>query len=155
MLIREQGYLIKLMRLERSPGTRRNRHTVIGVFRANEEVPPQLLDTLDAEERTTLERWLAAWQQAQGLTRTHPALAQHSSSSSPSRPHSTLPQTLSSDEADRLWRQCGTSVQNLLCTADAPPAREHDSAPPLLERDSAEPFARSESDLDIVTHSKT
>jgi hypothetical protein len=59
MLIREQGSLVKLMRSERDPVSRRPRHSVIGTFRQADGPAKTLLALLDDDERAALTRWLS------------------------------------------------------------------------------------------------
>ncbi|WP_196799153.1 hypothetical protein [Burkholderia cepacia] len=71
MLIREQGRLIKVLRVDhpkQSSVTRRPREHVIGTFRADQPVPDALLDAMTRDERTALERWLMAYRESLGST---------------------------------------------------------------------------------------
>ena len=78
MLIREQGRLIKLLRVEppRRPSIRGGaRECVIGTFRADEPVPTGLIDTLSRDERKLLERWLEAYRESKARNQVRPVLA--------------------------------------------------------------------------------
>ncbi len=78
MLIREQGRLIKLLRVEppKRPSIRaRMRECVIGTFGADEPVPTGLLDTLSRDERKLLERWLEAYRESKARDQVRPVLA--------------------------------------------------------------------------------
>ncbi|QRR11820.1 hypothetical protein FPJ27_37090 (plasmid) [Burkholderia sp. MS455] len=75
MLIREQGRSIKLIRTMRGVGARRLRQVVIGAFRADEDVPPELLEQLDRNERRELSVWLGAWRDSQAMAQVRLVLA--------------------------------------------------------------------------------
>uniref|UniRef100_UPI003BEF368D hypothetical protein n=1 Tax=Burkholderia arboris TaxID=488730 RepID=UPI003BEF368D len=75
MLIREQGRLVKVLRLKYSDATKRNRHVVIGAFRVDEGVPPELIELLARSERRELLQWLAAYRDSQAMARTRTVLA--------------------------------------------------------------------------------
>uniref|UniRef100_UPI003BEF312C hypothetical protein n=1 Tax=Burkholderia arboris TaxID=488730 RepID=UPI003BEF312C len=107
MLIREQGRLIKVLRVE--PAKRpsaRPREQVIGTFRADAPVPAQLLDVLTRDERSALARWLAVYRESQARTQARPVLA-----SAPAQLESLVSalevaaDTLSATDADQLWAQ--------------------------------------------------
>lgn len=68
MLIREQGRLIKVLRVnppKRSSGRVRSREHVIGTFHADGPIPAALFDALTRDERKELARWLAAYRESQ------------------------------------------------------------------------------------------
>jgi len=75
MLIREQGRSIKLLRVTRSGDARRPRQIVIGTFRADEDVPTELLERLDRNERRELSSWLVAWRGSQAMARAREVFA--------------------------------------------------------------------------------
>ncbi|MDR6504212.1 hypothetical protein J2785_007409 [Burkholderia ambifaria] len=94
MLIREQGRLIKVLRVEppKQPPTRgRRREHVLGTFRADEPIPPALLDALTRDERRALARWLAVYRESQARTDARPVLA----------------------DADQLWAQLHAIARTL------------------------------------------
>ncbi|WP_156444467.1 hypothetical protein [Burkholderia sp. MSMB1826] len=78
MLIREQGRLIKVLRVDpskQSSARTRRREQVIGTFRANEPVPSAILDAMTRDERKALSRWLAVYRESQARTQARPVLA--------------------------------------------------------------------------------
>lgn len=75
MLIREQGSLIKVLRVAppgHSSAKTRPREQVIGTFRADEPVPATLLDVMTCDEREALARWLAVYQHSRWRTSSPP-----------------------------------------------------------------------------------
>ncbi|WP_175672705.1 hypothetical protein [Burkholderia ambifaria] len=62
MLIREQGSMVKLLRVERLGVSQRASSTFIGEFKASEGIPPSLIILLTSDEISSLERWLSAYQ---------------------------------------------------------------------------------------------
>lgn len=106
MLIREQGRSIKLLRVTRSGDTRRHRQIVIGTFRADEDVPADLLERLDRNERRELSSWLVAWRDSQAMARAREVFA-----SAPAHLDElvaaldTAAGLLAPAEADVLWRK--------------------------------------------------
>ncbi len=61
MLIREQGSMVKLLRVKRLAGTQRTSSVFIGEFKASEGIPPSLVILLTSDEISSLERWLSAY----------------------------------------------------------------------------------------------
>ncbi|WP_155630675.1 hypothetical protein [Burkholderia territorii] len=75
MLIREQGRLIKVLRVndpDRSSAKARPRERVIGMFRADEPIPAALLDSMTYDEHKALIRWLIVYQESEALTDERP-----------------------------------------------------------------------------------
>ncbi|MBK1902225.1 MULTISPECIES: hypothetical protein [Burkholderia cepacia complex] len=117
MLIRHQGNLIKVLRVEppTQPPTRgRRREHVLSTFRADEPIPPELLDALSRDERKSLERWLAVYQE--GLARTD---ARRVVATAPAQLESLVSalevaaDTLSAADADHLWTQLQAIARTL------------------------------------------
>ncbi|OUE41696.1 hypothetical protein BZY94_23785 [Burkholderia territorii] len=84
MLIRKQGRVVKLVRLEPSRGSAavgRSREgarcvrRVVGSFRVDEPVPRMLLQVLSRAERQTLSCWMAVYREEQARARALPVLA--------------------------------------------------------------------------------
>jgi hypothetical protein len=114
MLIREQGRLIKMMRVERSSETRRNRHKVIGAFRVDGGVPASLLDALENEERRVLSRWLATYQESQDRARAQAELVQAAGQlEALVAALAVAADALSPADADHIWLQLKAIAQNL------------------------------------------
>lgn len=117
MLIREQGRLIKVLRVAPStqPPTRgRRREHVLGTFRADEPIPAELLDILSSDERKALGRWLEVYQESQRRTEARTALA-----AAPANLESLVSaleaaaDTLSAADADRMWAQLQAIARTL------------------------------------------
>ncbi|WP_230949022.1 hypothetical protein [Burkholderia diffusa] len=114
MLIRELGRTITLLRPEHSGKTGRQRHIVIGTFRADQGVPTELLGQLNRNERRELSVWLAAWHDSQAIARARVVLAQ-----APSRLDELVAaleiasETLARSEADALWQQLQAIARGL------------------------------------------
>ncbi|KML57066.1 hypothetical protein VL15_15235 [Burkholderia cepacia] len=117
MLIREQGNLIKVLRVEppKQPPTRgRRREHVLGTFRADEPIPPALLDALTRDERKALARWLAVYRESQARTHARPVLA-----AAPVQLESLVSaleaaaDTLSAADADQMWVQLQAIARTL------------------------------------------
>ncbi|WP_065504177.1 hypothetical protein [Burkholderia stabilis] len=117
MLIREQGRLIKVLRVEspKRPSIRaRARESVIGTFRADEPIPAALLDTLTRDERKVLARWLEVYRESQARNQACPVLA-----SAPVQLETLVgalevaADTLSSAEADQIWAQLHAIARTL------------------------------------------
>ncbi|EKS9798955.1 hypothetical protein QDD76_004948 [Burkholderia cepacia] len=106
MLIREQGRQVKLLRVQRSTETGRNRQLLIGAFRAGDEVPRALLELLSVEEHTSLNRWLAVYHASSELARARPTLASASAQlEGIVTAIDTAADTLTPAAADQLWAQ--------------------------------------------------
>ncbi|MEQ5844424.1 MULTISPECIES: hypothetical protein [Paraburkholderia] len=123
MLIRERGKLITLLRpqkTEQGGASSRARHVVMGVFRVDDEVPVEVLETLSRDERRTLAEWLKAYQRSQTL-----AQAQVSLRSAPAQLDelvsalATAAELLQPDRADHMWQQI-TAIARLLRRAGHP-----------------------------------
>ncbi|MBR8186547.1 hypothetical protein C6Q14_27275 [Burkholderia ambifaria] len=117
MLIREQGSLIKVLRVEppkQPPSRGRRREHVLGTFRADEPIPPALLDALTRDERKALARWLAVYRESQARTDARPVLA-----AAPAQLESLVSalevaaDTLSAADADQLWAQLQAIARTL------------------------------------------
>ncbi|HHY6930507.1 hypothetical protein QZM43_32540 [Burkholderia orbicola] len=114
MLIREQGRSIKLIRTVRGVDTRRLRQVVIGAFRAGEDVPAELLERLDRNERRELAVWLAAWRDSQAIAQARLVLA-----NAPGRLDELVTALaaaagdLAPAEADMLWEKLHVIARSL------------------------------------------
>ncbi|RQT22189.1 hypothetical protein [Burkholderia contaminans] len=117
MLIREQGRFIKVLRVEppTQPPTRgRRREHVLGTFRVDEPIPPELLGALSRDERKSLERWLAVYRDSQARRDARTALA-----TAPTHLESLVSalevaaDTLSAADADHLWTQLQVIARTL------------------------------------------
>lgn len=117
MLIREQGNLIKVLRVEppKQPRARgRRREHVLGTFRADEPIPPELLAALTPDEREGLARWLSVYREGQARTEARAMLA-----SAPAQLESLVgalevaAATMSAAEADRVWAQLQAIARTL------------------------------------------
>ncbi|KWH59324.1 hypothetical protein [Burkholderia cepacia] len=117
MLIREQGRLIKVLRVAppTQPPTRgRRREHVLGTFRADGPIPAQLLDALSRDERKALARWLEVYREGQRRTDARTTLA-----AAPAHLESLVSalelaaDTLSVAEADHLWSQLQAIARTL------------------------------------------
>ncbi|WP_175657441.1 hypothetical protein [Burkholderia ambifaria] len=84
MLIRKQGRIVRLVRIEPSKGAAtagRSRdcgqgvRRVVGAFHIDEPVPPTLLNALSRDERRTLSCWMAVYREEQARARAVPVLA--------------------------------------------------------------------------------
>ncbi|VWC91593.1 hypothetical protein BCO18430_03283 [Burkholderia contaminans] len=105
MLIRHKGNLIKVLRVEppkASPTRGRRREHVLGTFRADEPIPPELLDALSRDERRSLERSLAVYRESQARTTLAAAPANLESLVSALEVAADM---LSAADADHLWSQ--------------------------------------------------
>ncbi|KVD51220.1 hypothetical protein WS61_03070 [Burkholderia sp. ABCPW 11] len=109
MLIREQGRLIKVLRVDpskQSSARTRRREQVIGTFRANEPVPSAILDAMTRDERKALSRWLAVYRESQARTQARPVLACAAGQlETLVSALEVAADTLSSADADQLWEQ--------------------------------------------------
>ncbi|WP_050805947.1 hypothetical protein [Burkholderia ambifaria] len=123
MLIRKQGRLVKLVRVEsstgsaraaRTPQRRRGKRHVLGSFRVEEPVPAALLDMLTREERRTLTCWMAVYREEEARARALPVLA-----GAPEQFDTIIAaleaaaDTLSVEEADCLWAQLKVIARTL------------------------------------------
>ncbi|RXV64196.1 hypothetical protein D1006_41130 [Burkholderia stabilis] len=117
MLIREQGRLIKVLRVEppTQPPTRgRRREHVLGTFRADGPIPAALLDGLSRDERKALAGWLAVYRESQRRTDARTTLA-----TAPTHLESLVSalevaaDTLSAAEADQMWVQLQAIARTL------------------------------------------
>jgi len=132
MLIREHGGSIKLLRTERRVGTRRTRQTVIGVFRAHEGVPAELLELLDRDERRELSVWLSAWRDSQTM-----ALARAVFAGAPARLDELVTALdaaaglLSPADADVLWHKLQVIARSLRRGGHPRPKRTPSPPAPL------------------------
>ncbi|WP_333967647.1 hypothetical protein [Burkholderia orbicola] len=117
MLIREQGNLIKVLRVEppKQPRARgRRRAHVLGTFRADEPAPHELLAVLTPDEREALASWLSVYREGQARTEVRAMLA-----SAPAQLESLVSalevaaDTMSADEADRVWAQLQAIARTL------------------------------------------
>lgn len=130
MLIREQGRSIKLIRTVRDIGSRRLRQTVIGAFRADEDVPPELLDQMDRNERRELAVWLAAWRDSQAMAQARLVLA-----NAPGRLDELVTAldaaagSLAPAEADMFWDKLHVIARSLRRAGHPRPKRR----PPALQ----------------------
>lgn len=142
MLIRKQGRVVKLLRVEPSKGSttgariRRGgsgRRHVIGSFRVDEPVPSGLLAALTREERMTLACWLTAFREDQARVRALPILAgAHEQFEAIIAALEAAADALSVEEADRLWSQLKAIERTLKRAGHARPrrARRAHVAPP-------------------------
>ncbi|KVC50357.1 hypothetical protein [Burkholderia diffusa] len=109
MLIREQGHLIKVLRVDpskQSSARTRRREQVIGTFHANEPVPSSILDAMTRDERKALSRWLAVYRESKARTRARPVLACAAAQlETLVSALEVAADTLSSADADQLWDQ--------------------------------------------------
>ncbi|KUY85251.1 hypothetical protein WS50_27260 [Burkholderia territorii] len=117
MLIREQGCLIKVLRVEppTQPPTRgRRREYVLGTFRADGPIPAQLLEALSRDERKVLAHWLGVYRESQRRTDARTTLA-----TAPTHLESLVSalevaaDTLSAAEADQMWVQLQAIARTL------------------------------------------
>ncbi|WP_175978113.1 hypothetical protein [Burkholderia sp. BCC1047] len=117
MIIREQGRIIKVLRVEppKQPPTRgRRREHVLGTFCADEPVPTELFNALTRDERKALARWLAVYRESQARTQARPLRA-----GAPEQLESLVgalevaADTLSSADADQLWAQLQAIARTL------------------------------------------
>ncbi|HDR9511571.1 hypothetical protein C5615_35285 [Burkholderia cepacia] len=117
MLIREQGRLIKVLRVEppTQPPTRgRRREHVLGTFRADGPIPAALLDALSRDERKALARWLAVYRESLRRTDARTTLA-----TAPTHLESLVSalevaaDTLSAVDADQMWVQLQAIARTL------------------------------------------
>ena len=117
MLIREQGRLIKVLRVEppTPPRTRgRRREHVLGTFRADGPIPAQLLDALSRDERKALARWLAVYRESLRRADARTTLA-----TAPTHLESLVSalevaaDTLSAVDADQMWVQLQAIARTL------------------------------------------
>ncbi|WP_175719012.1 hypothetical protein [Burkholderia anthina] len=117
MLIRHQGNLIKVLRVEpptHLPTRGCRREHVLSTFRADEPKLPELLDALSRDERKSLERWLAFYQE--GLARPD---ARRVVATAPAQLESLVSalevaaDTLSAADADHLWAQLQAIARTL------------------------------------------
>ncbi|ERJ33378.1 hypothetical protein L810_4287 [Burkholderia sp. AU4i] len=140
MLIREQGRFIKVLRVEppTQPPTRgRRREHVLGTFRADEPIPPELLGALSHDERKSLERWIAVYKESQARTDARRTLA-----AAPANLASLVSalevaaDTLSAADADHLWMQLQTIARTLKRAGHPRPRTERrPPAPPPGQQD--------------------
>lgn len=123
MLIRKQGRLVKLVRIEppkgaaavaqSQPGGRGVRR-IVGSFRVDEPVPPALLQELNRDERRTLACWMGVYQEDKARARAQPVLA-----GAPAQLDAIVSalevaaDTLSAADADGLWAQLQAIAQML------------------------------------------
>lgn len=106
MLIRQQGRVIKLLRLEAVPGTGLTHQVPVGIFRADDGVPSQLLSQLTHKERRTLSEWLGAYQEKQARAKARPVLTRAQSQlEAIVAALDVAADTLSPADADILWNQ--------------------------------------------------
>ncbi len=129
MLIREQGSLIKVMRVEpfRQPFAKgRWRECVLGTFRGDEPIPPELIAALTRDEREALARWLSVYRESQRRSMLAAAPVQLESLVSALE---VAAATLSAAEADRVWAQLQAIVRIFVTAAPAVHAREAHSDP--------------------------
>ncbi|OXJ06656.1 hypothetical protein [Burkholderia sp. HI2500] len=132
MLIREHGGSIKLLRAERRVGTRRARQIVIGVFRAQEGVPAELLELLDRNERRELSVWLSAWRDSQTIARARAVFA-----GAPARLDELVTALdaaaglLTPADADVLWRKLQVIARSLRRGGHPRPKRAPSQPTPL------------------------
>ncbi|MCA8093467.1 hypothetical protein LGM65_21690 [Burkholderia anthina] len=117
MIIREQGRLIKVLRVEpptQPPIRGRRREHVLGTFRADEPIPPELLDALSRDERKALARWLAVHQESRARADARTTLAV-----APAQLESLVStlgvaaDTLSPADTDHLWTQLQAIARTL------------------------------------------
>lgn len=142
MLIRKQGRLVKLVRVETSKGPAtaarshqrsRGRRHVVGSFRIDEPMPAGLLEALTREERRTLACWMAVYREDEARARALPVLA-----GVPAQFDGIITaleaaaDTLSVEEADRLWTQLKAIARTLKRAGHTSPraARRASAAPP-------------------------
>ncbi|WP_196217382.1 hypothetical protein [Burkholderia pseudomallei] len=133
MLIRKQGRLVKLLRVEPPRGSTTvararqggsGRRHVIGSFRVDEPVPSGLLAALTREERRTLACWLTVYREDQARVRALPILAE-----APEQFEAIIAaleaaaDALSVEEADRLWFQLKAIERTLKRAGHARPRR--------------------------------
>ncbi|QTO23337.1 hypothetical protein [Burkholderia seminalis] len=140
MLIREQGRLIKVLRVEppKAPPSRgRRREHVLGTFRSDEPIPPHLLDALTRDERKALARWLAVYRESQARVDARTTLAV-----APALLESLVSalevaaDTLSAAEADHLWAQLQAIARTLKRAGHPRPrAARRPPAPPPGQQD--------------------
>lgn len=123
MLIRKQGRLVKLVRVEPSKGAAAvarmhqgssGRRRVIGSFRVDEPLPAGMLDALTREERKALACWMAVYRDEEARARALPVLA-----GAPEQFEVIIAaleaaaDVLSVEEADRLWTQLKAIARTL------------------------------------------
>ena len=130
MLIREQGRIIQLIRVERTPGAMRTTQRVIGTFRREAGPNKTLLATLTADERTTLNRWLIARHQLhhrQALDQALPCLAELAAAID------AAAEQLSPTDARAIWKELDTVARVLKRVGYSRPARQPASpaTPPM------------------------
>ncbi|WP_027811139.1 hypothetical protein [Burkholderia cenocepacia] len=131
MLIREQGNLIKVLRVgpPKQPRARgRRREHVLGTFRADEPISPELLAALTPDEREAL----AVYREGQARTEARAMLA-----SAPAQLESLVSalevatDTLSVADADHLWTQLQTIARTLKCAGHPRPRAARRPPAPL------------------------
>ncbi|MET3449734.1 hypothetical protein [Ralstonia sp. 1138] len=125
MLVREQGRTIQLIRVERTPGAMRTTQRVIGTLPSK-----TLVAALTADERTTLERWLAARHQQhhrQALDQALPCLAEHAAAID------VAAEQFSPTDAHAIWKELDTLTRVLKRVDYSRPARQPASpaTPPM------------------------
>ncbi|MEQ2053109.1 hypothetical protein [Burkholderia cenocepacia] len=92
----------------------RRREHVLGTFRADEPIPPELLAALTHDEREALTRWLSVYREGEARTEARAMLA-----SAPAQLESLVialevaADTLSAAEADRVWAQLQAIARTL------------------------------------------
>ncbi|MBY8608173.1 hypothetical protein K7N18_25435 [Burkholderia arboris] len=123
MLIRKQGRVVKLVRVEPSKGPAavgqacqagRGVRRVVGSFRVDEPVPAALLEALSRGERRTLACWMAVYQEEQARARALPVLAgalEHFEAVIAAL--EVAADTLSAEDADQLWAQLQAIARTL------------------------------------------
>lgn len=116
MLVREQGRTIQLIRVERTPGAMRTTQRVIGTLPSK-----TLVAALTADERTTLERWLAARHQQhhrQALDQALPCLAELAAAID------AAAEQLSPTDARAIWHELEIVARTLERVGYSRPARQ-------------------------------
>ncbi|KVN20748.1 MULTISPECIES: hypothetical protein [unclassified Burkholderia] len=87
---------------------------MLGTFRADEPIPPALLDELTRDERKALARWLAVYRESQARTQARPVLAGAPAQlESLVRALEVATDTLSAADADQLWAQLQAIARTL------------------------------------------
>lgn len=142
MLIRKQGRLVKLVRIEPPKGAAavaqsqpggRGVRSIVGSFRVDEPVPPALVQALKRDERSALACWLAVYQEEQARARALPVLAR-----APEHFEAVIAaleaaaDTLSIEDADQLWAQLQAIARMLKRAGHVRPrmARQPPTSPP-------------------------
>ncbi|WP_175762281.1 hypothetical protein [Burkholderia anthina] len=114
MLIREQGRIIKVLRLELNPRTRRKRQIVVGSFQAGTCPPATLLEQLSAAELKELNTWLTAQRQLREYGQMRD-VAQRALLPLSEIAHAfdIAAETLSPDQADAIWDEISAIARAL------------------------------------------